>query len=339
MKPRPKCVVCGANTHLNSVLAGFKTTCSQKCNANNPARKIKSDATCLAKYGTTHHTRTQEYKDYQKNLIETLGYLPGAYNSPEFKAKMSEKYGVENIFSRTDVVKQSIKSKYGVENPQQVKEIRDRTSHTNKERYGTNGWNLQQCKDTWLEKYGAENPQQVKEIRDKTIQTCNERYRANSPGESHVVRDKMKATCMERYSVEYPLQNREIFERAMRAQTHVRYKYKECVLPSGNVIYTQGYESQVIQYMINNDLISEDDIEIGKYEIPVIDYVFNGKCKKYFPDIFIRSINMLIEIKSSYTYAKDVDKNLAKQKASKKAGFQHVIMIWDDKLKTITQII
>ena len=222
--------------------------------------------------------------------------------------------------------------KYGVENPQQNKEIRDRTSKTCLLLYGQSGFNIQQALITNLEKYGVENPQQNKEIRDRTAATNIKRY-----GQDGFNPVTTKMTMMERYGVENALQNPEIFERCHQAQIQSRYKFKSFLSPSGKTIWYQGYEKFVLEYLYN--LYDESDITNERFEVPTIKYEFNGKSHTYFPDIYIKSINHLIEVKSTYTFDAFMDLNLAKQKAAEDLGYNHSIIIWSPTSGSIDQII
>ena len=72
--------------------------------------------------------------------------------------------------------KYSFKKKYGVENPQQLKKIHDKTKRTN------------------LEKYGCENPSQSEEIKRKKIETLQNHYGKDVTNSMHSkeVVDKVK---------------------------------------------------------------------------------------------------------------------------------------------------
>lgn len=59
----------------------------------------------------------------------------------------------------------------------------------------------------------------------------------------------------------------------------------------------------------------------------------------YFPDIYVPKDNLLLEIKSRYIFERIIEKNLAKQQASKDAGFDHKILIFSNDGKNIDQII
>lgn len=191
----------------------------------------------------------------------------------------------------------------------------EKKRNTNIERYGRNGFNPIKTKETLRKKYGVDNPLQSKKIRDK-----------------------IKQTCLERYNVEHPMQNLEIFEKCMNGQQQTAYKYKEYISPSGKIYKVRGYEGMVINYLIQAG-ITEDDLTNLRDKIPTIEYEFNGKKRKYYPDIFIRSKNMLIEVKSTSTYIKEIDKNLAKQRACKNLEYHHIIIIWDKKNNHIFEII
>lgn len=315
---RPACVVCGGKVKLRDQMTGFFKTCSKKCAANDIGRNIKIQNTSLARYGVNNYLKSQKYKTFCKEQKNILGYRPGAFNTPENKMSIIKKYGVDNVFQSNEI-KNKIKltniKKYGVDNPQQNKQIREKTRNTQISRYGQDGFNPVKTKETLIQKYGVDNPL-------KSLQ----------------IRDKIKETCLERYGVEHPIQNPEIFEKIQRAQQQARYKYKEFIMPSCKILYCQGYEDKVLDYLIKAGIM-EDDITNVRYDVPVIEYEFNGKCRKYFPDIFIKSKNLLIEVKSTYTFFKEHDKNMAKQFACKNMGYHHIIIIWDNKTNHIFEII
>jgi hypothetical protein len=107
-----------------------------------------------------------------------------------------------------------------------------------------------------------------------------------------------------------------------------RYKYYVLELEENKNIKVQGYERFVIPELLKK--YKREDIEIG-FEIPFspIKYKFKGLTKDYFPDIFIKPENKIIEVKSSYTYDCDEEKNLAKKEACIELGFNFEFHIWD----------
>lgn len=101
----------------------------------------------------------------------------------------------------------------------------------------------------------------------------------------------------------------------------------------------QGWEDLGIKYAAEHLHINITDIIAGRSDrIPRIKYYFNNKHRYYLPDIYIPSINLLIEVKSTFTYRANIPKNLAKQAASKAAGYDHKIIIFNQS-KSIHQII
>ena len=72
-----------------------------------------------------------------------------------------------------------------------------------------------------------------------------------------------------------------------------------------------------------------NDIECGRStNIPTINYELNGS-RTYFPDIYIPKYNLIIDIKSDYTYNVDLEKNVIKQQATHKLGFNHKFIVID----------
>jgi hypothetical protein len=74
--------------------------------------------------------------------------------------------------------------------------------------------------------------------------------------------------------------------------------------------------------------LTEEDIVTSRSHIPIIPYVFNYNECKYFPDIFIKSLNKIIEVKSSWTYKLHKTRNLVKWKAAINAGYKYDFWIF-----------
>ena len=311
---KPTCSVCGGKVNFNNFDNGFYKTCSVKCAARDPARNEKIKQTELKKYGGPH---TQN-KEFKKRLKEKYPILPGSYGSDEHKKSVQEKYGVDNVFQVAEIkekIKETNQERYGVDNPLQNDLIKEKVNLTKIERYGQAGWNHVQTKLTMTERYGVDNPLK-----------------------SDIIREQIKKTCMERYGVKHVMQDPKIFDRCMKNQFKGNYKLKDKIMPSGKIIKYQGYEGYVIQYLLDNE-IAEDDLALERTGIPTISYHFEGKDRRYYPDIFIKSKNMLIEVKSTWTFNREVEKNIAKHMASKDAGYHHIIIIWDASKNCIFEII
>ena len=71
------------------------------------------------------------------------------------------------------------------------------------------------------------------------------------------------------------------------------------------------------------------------YRRPKITYNFEDKERRYYPDIWIKSINKIIEVKSCYTYRKELIKNINKALATRKLKFDFEFWIYTPEKKNI----
>lgn len=164
---------------------------------------------------------------------------------------------------------------------------------------------MNKIKDTNLQKYGCEYVTQSENIKLKIIQTN-----------------------LDKYGVEHHFQNSEIFNKAESKL----YKYKNYVTSKGKTFKCQGYEHFAIPYLINNEKINESDIFTERKDVPEIWYNDqNNKKHKHYVDIFIKSLNKCIEIKSNWTFNKNKEIVFLKQNAAKELGYIYEIWIYDQK--------
>lgn len=102
----------------------------------------------------------------------------------------------------------------------------------------------------------------------------------------------------------------------------------------GRTVRVQGYEEFALF-----DLAKEhepSDILVSDEILPYINGPIEYSGGKYYPDIFIKSKNLIIEVKSSYTFTCDYDKNIEKMNGSIAAGYNFEFHIWD-KTKILTK--
>ena len=109
------------------------------------------------------------------------------------------------------------------------------------------------------------------------------------------------------------------------------YKYKKYIFPSGKSVNYQGYENVALDELIK--IYNEDDIENNRQKIPKIQYILNNKVHYYYPDIYVKSQNLIIEVKSTFTYKKQLVKNIIKSLSVRKSGFNFEFWIYTDKCK------
>lgn len=119
-------------------------------------------------------------------------------------------------------------------------------------------------------------------------------------------------------------------DKRRKIENDKRFFKKSYRMPSGKIVHIQGSEDKAITILLQkyreSDLIIEDEpIErsVGTIFYKGID----GKTHRYYPDIYIRSENMIIEVKSSYTYRIHEKTNKLKEAACLSAGFRFKFMI------------
>lgn len=115
---------------------------------------------------------------------------------------------------------------------------------------------------------------------------------------------------------------------------NTQYKFK--VYTVNNKKYNfQGYEDYVFfemllkQYSLCDILLTNS--EIRNYT-DKISYISNDKEHVYFPDFYIKSENKIIEVKSEYTYNKDLEVNMLKKEACESLGLKFDFVIIDHKV-------
>jgi hypothetical protein len=73
---------------------------------------------------------------------------------------------------------------------------------------------------------------------------------------------------------------------------------KKYILPSGKIVYLQGYEPQFLDYIFQNNILKETEINYHPQSIKYIGY--DNKSHLYMPDFYIPKWNLIVEIKSTF---------------------------------------
>lgn len=297
------------------------------CINNNKLLKYKN--TCNERYSTDNTMQVNVFKD---KVIHSL------------KDKRTEiKIKRENTMMQ----------KYGNKYASKIEQFREKTKNTCLNIYNTtnpllNKDILNKIKETNIKKYGTENVFSNKEIQDKIIQSNLNKRGVKYAFQSEEVKKKIKETCLEKYGYEFACQNEEIKTKLktnlakvflekygchpqQTSEIHQRtrhnsLKFKDYKMPSGNIRKIQGYEDKALDELSIH--FNEDDIITNRELVPRIKYVYNDTYHYYFPDIYLKSINKIIEVKSDYTMTLDIDKILLKSEATKKEGYNYEIWIY-----------
>lgn len=108
-----------------------------------------------------------------------------------------------------------------------------------------------------------------------------------------------------------------------------RWKFKKYIFPSGKIVNVQGFEPKCLDFLIASGIDEYDITTCGK-DHPIITYDNNGIIKRYYPDIFIKSLNLIVEVKCTGTYLEDFDVNQLKRNFSIAAGYNFEFVIDHD---------
>ncbi|BAU80217.1 homing endonuclease [Tokyovirus A1] len=277
----------------------------------------------------------------KKKNLEKFGCEVPMRNE-EVKKKMEEtllkNYGVTNPL-KSEAVKEKKKKtmmeKYGVEHSAQNPEIVEKTKATCMEKYGVNTClslpeNMKKGKDALFEKYGRSGPLGNQEHKEKMHSTMKEKYGVEHALQVEEFRQKSRETCLKNWGVEYSSQHPKVREKAMKSS----YSFRDYSFPSGRTIKIQGYENFAIDILLSEG-VQEEDI-FGCYEKDMsFPYSHKGKNSFYFPDIFVASRNLIIEVKSTWTLRgvkpDEEEKTLKKLETCRRAGYKTRLLVLGSK--------
>lgn len=115
-----------------------------------------------------------------------------------------------------------------------------------------------------------------------------------------------------------------------------KYKFKPFTLPSGKVVYIQGYEDKYLCTLLQE--FREEEILVCDESPYYVPYKWYGKTRKYFPDFFIPSQNMFVEVKCEYTFSRRKcfeRKTRAKLEACNNLGYKTRLVVYKNGSKNI----
>lgn len=159
-------------------------------------------------------------------------------------------------------------------------------------------------KSSCLKKYGNKNYRNIQ----KRKSTKFEKYGDENFNNKH----KYKDTCLERFGVANASQNSLIFSKQQKS----RFEIHQYV---GSTLFYQGtYEKDFLDKYYKKCNITKIDS---------ISYKYNDKNKQYFSDFYLPDNNLIVEIKSEYTYNRYEAQNLAKRDECLRLGYNFIFII------------
>lgn len=311
---------------------------ANKILAKNPETIAKRKATCQSKYGIDYYVQSADFKEKsEKTCLERYGethWLKCKESQQKIRNIYKEKTGFENPFENPEIqekIKQYFLENDGVSNPSQVGRYKTKRMNTMERLYGK-PFVLQveifqnALKQALINDYGFDNPSKIDVLINKRINTHIQNWGFTTPLLHPYVAGKAKETLMKNWNVEYPLQNPELLKKCMDSS----YRNKEYISPNGLIFNYQGYENLALDELFYDMELLEEDIITDTSKVPRITWIDSiGKQHKYFPDIYIPSKNLIIEVKSPYTFKQHYEINLLKQQYSIKSGYNFEFWIYD----------
>lgn len=237
------------------------------------------------------------YNNYNKQIKKYNFYVCKNCFNVKLEKTIYNKYGVTNISELENIKKLKKKlslNKYGTDTPSQSDEIRNKINKTNNEKYGGNS---PMCSD---------------EIKEKSYATVKYRYGENHISKCDFIKEKKKRTCLNKYGFEFISQVSEIRKSQMKSA----FKIDSYI--DTDLYYQGSYELNFLNnYYDNFNIING----------PTVKYSLNESEHIYHTDFYLPDYNLIVEIKSKYTYEYDLDKNLAKQQQCIKDGYNFIFII------------
>jgi hypothetical protein len=169
-----------------------------------------------------------------------------------------------------------------------------------------------------VEKYGSKE-NYSKFIKDISREKCREKYGVENVFQLKNVKEKIKNTMIDKYGVEHALQHNLFFDKSQKTGKKVNYY--------NGIVYQGTFELDFLKFCEDNCILVE--------RAKTIMYLFDKKERRYYPDFYLPKYNIICEIKSSYYYFKELNKNIQKNISTIENGFNHLFIIDKnyDKLK------
>lgn len=169
-------------------------------------------------------------------------------------------------------------------------------------------------KDSVKMKHGVENVFQHDIVKIKIKKTCIDKY-VDNPSKCQSVKNKILNTFNNKYGIDHPMKNEKFLIDFMKRSLKIKN------FNNSDIYYQGTYELDFLE-----KYSSAESIENGK----VIKYIFGNNTHSYLSDFYLPKYNLIIEIKSKYTYNLHLDKNLSKKEYSILSGHNHIFIIDKD---------
>lgn len=304
----------------------IKSGCTN-CSSKSFRRLLDTGAFC-----PTHIQQTR-MKKIEKKCLQETGFknpLSNPVVRKKAEATNEERYGDKHAMkNKTVSTKMGETIRNANKGTDRQQKINDKKKQTYLETLGVEHPSKSESikkkkEDTNLKNRGVTHPAKSKAVLDKMQSTYKERTGFDSVSSNPAVRRKAEDTNEERYGFKYPTQNAELMRKAFTNS----FRMKEFVFPSGLITTCMGYEHFAIQELLKQ--VEEDDIYTDVKQFPYRK-PNEEKDRQYTPDIYVKSLNLYIEVKSTWTITQDHENIIRKQTAVKDTGANCEIWVINEK--------
>jgi hypothetical protein len=328
-----RCVKNRTNKHTLETLESFELTLSKKY------YRDELHAHCIIEGNCKNKNCMNIFSKKFCQLIKLGGYCNkcSIKNGNEKKIiTVKEKYNVENVSQSEKIKKQKIETcteNYGVSYPTQSNIIQKQIIETSNKNWGTNRPTqnkelLERIHDDYEKTSGYRTPVSDPKIREKGKNTYEEKTGFRNPFSNPIIKEKIEQTNLLKHGYTNPMKNPKIMKKAFKSG----FKMKPYELPSGKIIEYMGWEN----YALDELLTMYDENDIENENLQVFDYIKpDGTTHTYHPDIYIKSINKFIEVKSTYTITQSTDIIFLKQQSVKDSGNDCEIWVYNSQGKKV----
>lgn len=175
-------------------------------------------------------------RPYEHYIEQHIDGLDTCNRCKSIKSKKTciKKYGVENPMQCEEIKQRGIQTsldKYGVEFPMQTSAVQEKRQMSTLHKYGVlypaqSEEVMAKMKQTTYERYGVEYASQSEEIKNKVKQTIKEKYGVDYLSQSEEIKEKIKNTLVERYGVYNSFQINSIPASSQQIKLHEMIKEK-----------------------------------------------------------------------------------------------------------------
>ncbi|WP_407305364.1 hypothetical protein [Acinetobacter sp.] len=181
---------------------------------------------------------------------------------------------------------------------------------------------IENKKKTWMKTLGVDNPAKSTVVQQKITKTMDERFGPDAR------KNSFSRNMYSVYGVSNWTQVPEIYNTFAIKNSNKKYTCQ-----SGKTIHVQGYEPWALNILF--ETYDEADVQCH-LAVPSIRYNYEGVDRFHYPDIFIPSRNLIIEVKSGYTFKAMKEMCIAKGNAAIVQGYDYEIWSFDrDKNLTV----